>query len=192
MVGGNVIEGFSQNLKGACAFIEEGFLKFWVVEPPGLCGMRPPFHEHHIVNVFGNDAIKCHVFDVLPLYAVGASVVSLLATEPSAHWEGMADEQPHEAFDLGVGKGIEVGLADFLEVDAIVLLPGVFLNGVGTGPEHLGLIQSLILIPFNKGWSVLLDRAHVLVINMDHLKGKFDLLPIFVASCNDIEVLVGG
>jgi hypothetical protein len=28
----------------------------------------------------------------------------------------------------------------------------------------------------------LLERAHVLVVNMDHLKGKFDLLPVFVAS----------
>jgi hypothetical protein len=61
MVGGNVIEGSSQNLKGACAFIKEGFLKFWVVEPPGLCGMRPLFREQHDVDVFGNDAIKCHV-----------------------------------------------------------------------------------------------------------------------------------
>jgi hypothetical protein len=32
----------------------------------------------------------------------------------------MAGEQPHEAFDFGVGKGIEVGLADLLEVDTIV------------------------------------------------------------------------
>jgi hypothetical protein len=55
------------------------------------------------------------VFDVLHLHRVGASVVGLLATEPSAHWEGMAGEQPHEAFDFGVGKGIEVGLADLLE-----------------------------------------------------------------------------
>jgi hypothetical protein len=61
MVGGNVIEGSSQNLKGACAFIEECFLKFWMVEPPGLCGTRPPFHEHHVTEVFGNNAIQCHV-----------------------------------------------------------------------------------------------------------------------------------
>jgi hypothetical protein len=103
----------------------------------------------------------------------------------------MAGEQPHETFVFGVGKGIEVGLGDFLEVDAIVPLLSVFLNGVGTGPEHLGLIQSPILVPFNEGWSILLDRAHVLIINMDHLKGKFDLLPVFVASCDDVEVLVG-
>jgi hypothetical protein len=40
----------------------------------------------------------------------------------------MVGEQPHEAFDFGVGKGIEVGLADLLEVNTIVPLPGVFLN----------------------------------------------------------------
>jgi hypothetical protein len=93
------------------------------------------------MDVFGNNAIECHVFDVLHLYAVGASVVSLLAMEPSAHWESMAGEQPHEAFHFGVGKGIEVGLAILLEVDATVPLPGVFLNGVGTGPEHYILLQ---------------------------------------------------
>jgi hypothetical protein len=141
MVGGNIIEGSSQNLKGACTFIEECFLKFWVVELPGLCGTRPPFHEHHVADVFGNDAIKYYMFDVLYLYAVGASVVGLFAMEPSAHWESMAGEQPHEAFDFGVGKGIEMVLVDLLEVNAIVPLPSIFLNGVGTGPEHLGLIQ---------------------------------------------------
>jgi hypothetical protein len=49
-----------------------------------------------------------------------------------------------------VGKGIEVGLANLLEIDAIVPLPGVFLNGVGTGPEHLGLIQSTFCNGFSK------------------------------------------
>jgi hypothetical protein len=65
-----------------------------VVEPPGLCGTKPPLYEHHVADVLGNDAIECHVFDVL--HAVGASVISLLAMEPSAHWESMAGEQPHE------------------------------------------------------------------------------------------------
>jgi hypothetical protein len=37
----------------------------------------------------------------------------------------------------------------------------------------------------------LLNGVHVLVINMDHLKGKFDFFPVFVASCDDIEVLLG-
>jgi hypothetical protein len=37
------------------------------------------------VDVFGNDAIECHVFDVLHFHAMGASVVSLLVTEPSAY-----------------------------------------------------------------------------------------------------------
>jgi hypothetical protein len=90
------------------------------------------------------------VFDIFQLHIVGASVVGLLATKPNAHWEGMAGEQPHEAFNFGVGKGIEMGLADLLEVDAIVPLPGFFFNGVGTGPEHLGLIQSSVLVLFNK------------------------------------------
>jgi hypothetical protein len=85
MIGGNIIEGSSQNLKGACAFIEEGFLKFWVIEPLGLYGMRPPFREHHVMDVFGNNTIECHMFDILHLHAVGASVVSLLVMEPSAH-----------------------------------------------------------------------------------------------------------
>jgi hypothetical protein len=44
------------------------------------------------------------MFDVLHLRAVGASVVGLLATELSAHWESMAGEQPHETFDFGVGN----------------------------------------------------------------------------------------
>jgi hypothetical protein len=91
-----------------------------------------------------------------------------------------------------VCKGIEVGLVDLLEVNTIVPLLGVFLNGVGTGLEHLGLIQSPILVPFNKSWSLLLDGAHVLVVNMDHLKSKFDLLHIFIAFCDDVEVPVGG
>jgi hypothetical protein len=157
MIGGNIIEGSSQNLKGACAFIEESFLKFWMVEPPGL---------YHIADVFSNDAINCHVFDILHLHAMGAYVVGLLVTELSAYWEGMDGEQPHKAFDFGVGKGIEMGLADLLEVHAIVPLSGIFLNGVGTGPEHLGLIQSPILVSFNKSWSILLDRAIISRVNL--------------------------
>jgi hypothetical protein len=58
MVGGNVIEGSFQNLKGACTFIEECFLKFWVVELPGLYGMRPPFCEHYVKGKF----------DLLPVF----------------------------------------------------------------------------------------------------------------------------
>jgi hypothetical protein len=137
-----------------------------------------------ITDVFGNDAIEYYVFDILHLHAVGASVVGLFAMEPSAHWESMAGEQSHEAFDFGVGKGFEVGLVDLLEIDAIIPLPGVFLNKVGIGPEHLGLIHSPVLAPFNnpnnKSWSVLLDGVHVLIINMVHLKGRFDLLPILL------------
>jgi hypothetical protein len=104
IVGGNIIERSSQNLKGACAFIEEGFLKFWVVEPPGLCGTRPLFREHHVADVFGNNAIECHMFNVPHLHAVGASVVSLLAMEPNAYWEGIKRAPPIPYYHVRAGQ----------------------------------------------------------------------------------------
>jgi hypothetical protein len=118
MVGGNFIEVLLRTSKVLVPLLKKTSSNFgWLSYQDSVV------RDHHSVNklsrmLFGNDAIKCHEFDVLHFHAVGASVVGLFAIEPSAHWEDMAGEQAHEAIDFGVGKGIEVGFADLLEIDA--------------------------------------------------------------------------
>jgi hypothetical protein len=51
--------------------------------------------------------------------------------------------------------------------------PRVLFDGVATGLEHLALVKVPVLSPFDKGWAILFDWAHVFIIHMNHFQGKF-------------------
>ena len=130
VINNNIIESALGCLQCISAFEEKGFFELVFFVPRGISCTHPLFPGNDLFNISDHYAIKCHVSDIFLLPTVGAFPRRDLAPQAGANWEGVATEEPHESFDLGVGPSSHVLSVGPAKVYLVISSPCINLYGI--------------------------------------------------------------